>query len=79
MVDFDSLRSKAEGFIEAHEDQIDKGIDTAAGAAGKRFGHQGEIEKAADKLQDLTNDGKQRVRPDEHPHPHRPKKRAHKE
>lgn len=75
MVDFDNLRRKAEGFIEDHEDQIDKGIDKAAGAAGKRFGHQGEIDKAADKLQELTSDGKAKVSPEQHPkrgpHPHK--------
>ncbi|MBE7187329.1 antitoxin [Jatrophihabitans endophyticus] len=66
MVDFDNLRRQAENFVEQHEDQIDKGIDKAADMAGKKFGHQAEIDKAADKLQDLTRDGKDAVSPDPH-------------
>ena len=75
MVDFNNLRRQAEDFVEQHEDQIDKGIDKAADAAGKRFGHQAEIDKAANKLEDMTKDGNDTVSPDAH----RRGKHAHKE
>ncbi len=59
MVDFSSLRSKAEAFIDKNEDKIDKGIDKAADAAGKKFGHDDQLDKAADKLMGMTGDNKE--------------------
>jgi hypothetical protein len=58
MIDFDSLKNKAEDLVEEHEDQIDKGIAKAADLAGDKFGHEDQIDKAAHKLQDLTPDTK---------------------
>jgi hypothetical protein len=59
MVDFDSLRSKAEAFIDKNEEKIDDGIDKAADAAGKKFGHGDQLDKAADKLKGMTGDNKE--------------------
>jgi hypothetical protein len=72
MIDFDSLKHKAEEFVEQHENQIDKGIDKAAGVAGKKYGHRSQIDQAARKLKDLTDDGKA---DEAKPHP-RPAKAA---
>ena len=56
MVDFDSLKHKAQDFIEKNEDKIDDNIDKAADAAGKKFGHGDQIHNAADKLKGMTSD-----------------------
>ena len=60
MVDFDALRHKAKDFIDKNEDKIDKGVDKAADAAGKRFGHDDQIDKAADKIKGFTGDNDNR-------------------
>lgn len=57
MIDFDNLRGKADEFLEDHAEQIDKGIDKAAGMAGKKYGHGSQIEQGADKLKDLLPGG----------------------
>jgi len=57
MIDFDGLRHEAEGFLEDHADQIDKGIDAAARAAGKKYGHDQQIQQGADKLEELLPGG----------------------
>jgi hypothetical protein len=53
MVDFGELRDKAEDLAEKHADQVDEAIDKAAGMLGTKFGHQSEVEKGAEKLEDL--------------------------
>jgi hypothetical protein len=53
MIDFEHLRDQATEFVEEHSDQIDSGIDKAAGMAGRRYGHRDQIEQGADKLKDL--------------------------
>ncbi len=56
MVDFDSLQNKAQDFIEKNEDKIDENIEKVADKAGAKFGHADQIDKAADRLQDMTPD-----------------------
>lgn len=57
MIDFDDLRAKAEDFLEDHADQVDSGLDKAAKAAGKKYGHSSQLEQAADKLEDMLPGG----------------------
>jgi hypothetical protein len=59
MIDFDDLRAKAEDFLEDHADQVDSGLDKAAKAAGKKYGHGSQLEQAADKLEDLLPGGEE--------------------
>ena len=56
MVDFGSLGDKAKDFIDKNEEKIDDGLEKAGDAAGKRFGHEDQIDKGVDKLQGLTGD-----------------------
>ena len=68
MVDFDNLRRKAEGFVEQHEDQIDKGIDKAADVGGQAVRSPGrDRQGCATSSQDLTHDGRDTVDPDDAP------------
>jgi hypothetical protein len=57
MIDFDDLRGKAEEFLEDHADQVDQGIDKAAGVAGTKYGHGSQIDQGAEKLKDLLPGG----------------------
>ena len=57
MVDFDSLKDKAEGLVQGHEEQIEGGIDKAADFAGDKFGHEDQIDGAADKLKGFIPGG----------------------
>lgn len=50
MVDFDDLKGKAESLLSEHGDQVDDGIDKLADLAGKKFGHAGQIDQAAEKI-----------------------------
>jgi hypothetical protein len=56
MVDFDSLREKAEGLAKEHSDQVDSGIDKAADLIGGKFGHEEQIDQGAQKLKDFLPD-----------------------
>jgi hypothetical protein len=53
VVDFDSLRDKAEDFAKDHADQVESGIDKAADLLGNKVGHEEQIDKGAEKLKDL--------------------------
>jgi hypothetical protein len=56
MVDFDDLKGKAESLLGEHGDQVEDGIDKLADLAGKKFGHAGQIDQAADKLKGFVDD-----------------------
>jgi len=56
MVDFGGLGDKGKDFVDEHEEQVDKGIDKAGDEAGRRFGHEEQIDKASEKLQGMTGD-----------------------
>lgn len=76
MVDFDDLKNKAEGLLGEHGDQVEEGIDKLADLAGKKYGHESQIDKAAEKLKDFVEDQEaaahpkqQRPRPKPGAHP----------
>jgi hypothetical protein len=75
MVDFDDLKNKAEALLDEHGDQIEDGIEKVAGLAGKKFGHEGQIDQAADKLKDFVDDRQAKPGPRKGPRP-RPKQGA---
>jgi hypothetical protein len=51
------VADKAKDFVDEHEEQVDRGIDKAADAAGERFGHEEQIDKLSERLQGMTGDG----------------------
>jgi MT0933-like antitoxin protein len=75
--------------LSEHGDQVEDGIDKIADLAGKKFGHDGQIDQAADKLKDFVADQQrprgnrapqpgpkqQRPRPKQAPHPGPPQQR----
>lgn len=62
MVDFDDLKGKAEELLGEHGDKVEDGIDKLADLAGKKLGHDAQIDQAADKLKDFVEDQQQRQR-----------------
>ena len=40
-----------------HDDQVDKGLEKAGDAAGERFGHAEQVDKAVDQAQERTGSG----------------------
>lgn len=56
MVDFDDLKKDAEKFVDEHETQVDEGIDKAAHLAGEKFGHEKQLDEAAEKLKGFTGE-----------------------
>lgn len=57
MVDFDGMRDKAEDAAGKHSEQVDGGIDKAGDAAGEKFGHDEQIDKGSQKLEDMIPGG----------------------
>lgn len=55
MVDFNELKNKAEGLLKEHGDQVEAGIDKAADVAGQKFGHEEQIDNAAEKLKGFVD------------------------
>lgn len=51
-MDFDSLKGKAEELVKKHGDKIEDGAEKAGDAAGKKFGHEEQIDAVVDKLKD---------------------------
>jgi uncharacterized protein YjbJ (UPF0337 family) len=62
MVDFDDLRGKAEELLGDHGDKVEDGIDKLADLAGKKVGHQAQIDQAADKVKEFVDDQQARQR-----------------
>ncbi|MGN6607142.1 MAG: antitoxin [Jatrophihabitans sp.] len=44
-------------FAEDHDQQLDQALEKAGDAAGKKFGHVDQIDKAVDWAQEHTGDG----------------------
>ena len=44
-------------FADEHDKQVDEGLEKAGDAAGKRYGHQDQIDKAVDEAQQRTGSG----------------------
>lgn len=59
MVDFDSMKDKAQQAAEEHPDQVGNAMDKASQAAGDRFGHEEQIDKGAQKAEDYLTGGGQ--------------------
>ena len=55
MVDFDELKNKAEGLLHEHGDKVESGIDKVADIAGQKFGHEDQIDSAAEKLKGFVD------------------------
>ena len=56
MIDFDDLKDKAEDLVEDHGDKVEQGIDKLADLAADRFGHEAQIDKAAEKAKEFIED-----------------------
>ena len=71
MVDFDDLKGKAEELLGEHGDKVEDGIDKIADLAGKKLGHEAQLDQAADKLKDFVDDqqARQRAKPGGRPRP----------
>jgi hypothetical protein len=55
MPDLDDIKR----FAEDHDEQLDQGMEKAGDAAGDKFGHQDQIDRAVDKGQDAIDGGDQ--------------------
>jgi hypothetical protein len=44
-------------FAEQHDDKVDEGLGKAGDAAGDKFGHEDQVDKATDWAQQHTGDG----------------------
>ena len=53
MPGFDDIRRMAD----EHDEQVDAGLEKAGDAAGPRFGHEEQIDRAVDELQERTGEG----------------------
>jgi hypothetical protein len=53
MPGFDDLKKLAD----EHDEQVDQALEKGGDAAGERFGHEDQIDKAVDQLQKRTGDG----------------------
>ena len=63
MVDFDSLRDKAENLAEEHAEQIDDAIDKAADFLGNKVGHEAQVDQGAEKLKSFLPGGEDEPKP----------------
>jgi hypothetical protein len=52
-INFDDLKNKAAGLVEKHGDKIEEGVGKAGDFAKKRFGHDEQVDKVVDKIQDV--------------------------
>jgi hypothetical protein len=53
MPDFDDIKK----FAAEHDEQVDEGLEKAGDAAGGKFGHEEQIDKAVDWAQQHTGEG----------------------
>lgn len=51
-INFDDLKNKAAGLVDKHGDKIEEGVEKAGEFAKKRFGHDEQVDKVVDKIQD---------------------------
>jgi ABC-type transporter Mla subunit MlaD len=55
-IDFEALKGKAEEALREHNDQIEQGLDKAAGFAKSKFGgHDEQIDSGVEKAKDFLN------------------------
>ncbi|MCA1655799.1 MAG: antitoxin [Pseudonocardiaceae bacterium] len=55
-INFDDLKNKAQNLVEQHGDKIEGGVEKAGELAKKRFGHDEQVDKVVDKIQDALPD-----------------------
>lgn len=55
-INFDELKNKAKGLVEQHGDKIEDGVEKAGEFAKKKFGHEGQVDQAVDKIQGFIPD-----------------------
>jgi hypothetical protein len=55
-INFDELKNKAQSLVEQHGDKIEDGVEKIGEFAKQKFGHEEQIDKAVDKVQDLIPD-----------------------
>ena len=55
-IDFDELKNKAQDLVEKHGDKIEEGVEKAGDFAKQRFGHDVQVDKVVDKIQDAIPD-----------------------
>lgn len=66
MVDFGSMKDKAQGYAQEHPEQVESGVDQASEQAKERFGHEEQVDQAADKASEsLTGGGEEQGNPEE--------------
>jgi MT0933-like antitoxin protein len=53
----DELKDKAEGFIRDHAEQIEDGVEKAGDFAKSKLGHDEQVDKAVDKINDVLPRG----------------------
>jgi hypothetical protein len=53
-IDFGDLTNKAKDLVEKHGDKIEDGVEKAGDFAKKRFGHEEQVDKVVDKIQDAV-------------------------
>jgi hypothetical protein len=55
-IDFDDLKNKAQDLVKEHGDKIEQGAEKAGEFAKQRFGHEDQVDKVVDKIQDAIPD-----------------------
>jgi len=55
-INFDDLKNKAQDLVEKHGDKIEDGVEKAGDFAKKKFGHDEQVDKVVDKIQDAIPD-----------------------
>lgn len=55
-IDFNKLKSQAEGLLEQHGDKIEDGVEKAGEFVKGKFGHEQQVDQVVDKIQDFIPD-----------------------
>jgi proline dehydrogenase len=56
-MDLGNLGDKAKEFASEHSEQIEQGVDKAADLAKEKFGHDEQIDKVVNKIEDAIPGG----------------------
>ncbi|MGW5050692.1 Rv0909 family putative TA system antitoxin [Actinokineospora sp. NPDC004072] len=55
-IDFNELKKQAEGIIEQHGEKIEAGAEKLGEVVKDKFGHDEQVDKVVDKIQDMIPD-----------------------
>jgi hypothetical protein len=55
-INFDDLKNKAQDLVKEHGDKIEDGVEKAGEFAKKRFGHDEQVDKVVDRIQEAIPD-----------------------